>query len=344
MGSVRRLPFVHTSIPAAGEAHAMQMPEALAADADHKGSLSKFIVDDYSYCEICATSCTRSCTTCKLAFFCSDECERILQQRGHAAACRFNVRSIHDSLKLDDRRLLSGDGRNGAIMQQISDGKHRGSVAKDAYFALESSFARRPTMSQATTIGFVIVDTPDGGTRTGRVGMMGSTVMDIMNPNSKPSADEKATNGRNIRAFQVLRKLKMLAAEIMRDTYDKRLGTPKHTYVLCTPISIRVFDKNVDNAYKHSWFLQVDTVEMAAGAGMIRNEPPEIAYLGAPSPLAKARVLSLLSAGSVPVSRDDPDETQLDLDLPFHANLPFGRPRVATNRVIKKALGAEVNH
>ena len=344
MGCVRRLPFVQTNLPAAGQAHAMQMPEALAADADHKGSLFKFIVDDYSYCEICATSCTRRCATCKITFFCSDECERILQQRGHAAACRFNIRSIHDSLKLRDRRLLSGDGRAGAIMQQISDGKHRGSVAKDVYFALESSFARRPIMSQATTIGFVIVDTPEGGTRTGRVGMIGNTVMDIMNPNSKPSADEKATNGRNIRAFQVLWKLKMLAAEIMRDTYDKRLGTPKHTYVLCTPISIRTFHRDAAKEYGHSWFLQVDTVEMAAGAGMLRNEPPEIAYLGAPSPLAKARVLSLISVGSVPVSRDDPDETQLDLELPFHANLPFGRPRVATNLVIKKALGAEVNH
>lgn len=321
----------------------MQMPEALAADADHKGSLFKFIVDAYSYCEICATSCTRRCATCKLAFFCSDECERISQQRGHAAACRFNTRSVLDSLKLDDRRLLSGDGRIGAIMQQISDGKHRGSVAKDAYFALESSFARRPTMSQATTIGFVIVDMPTGGTRTGRVGMIGNSVMDIMNPTFKPSADEKATNGRNIRAFQVLWKLKMLAAEIMRDTYDKRLGTPKHTYVLCTPLSIRAFNTDTVKRYEHSWFIQVETVEMAAGAGMIRNEPAEIAYLGAPSPLAKARVLSLLSAGSVPVSRDDPEDTRLDLELPFHANLPFGRPRVATNRVIKKALGAEVN-
>lgn len=325
------------------------MPEALAPEAGHAGSLARFIVDDYSYCEICATASTNACASCKIAFFCSNECKTIATQRGHAAACRFNQRSTLECLKTDDRTLLSGDGRVGASMLHTSTGRHRGSVAKDVYFALESSFNRRPIMAQASTIGFVIVDVPGGGTQTGRIGIVGNPVRDIMNLACEHSKDANEANGRRIRAFQVLSKLKMLAAELVREAYGTEVGTPKHTYVLCTPVSLMAFDKSRDVGEKYdkhdkSWFVQVDTIEMEAGAGMLRHEPVEIAYLGAPSTLAKARVLSLLSAGEVPVSRDDPKDTRLDVEPPFHANMPFGARRVATNRVIKQALGAEVNH
>ncbi len=321
------------------------MPEALAAEAGHKGSLAKFIVDDYSYCEVCGTATTNACASCKLAFFCSNRCKNISKQRGHAAACRFNQRSTLQCLEVNDRTLISGDGRVGASMLHTSNGKHRGSVAKDVYFALESSFNRRPIMAQASTIGFVIVDVPGGGTQTGRIGIMGNPVRDIMNLACEHSRDENEANGRRIRAFLVLSKLKMLAAELAHEAHGKEVGTPKHTYVLCTPVSRMAFEASRDGGekYDRSWFVQVDTVEMEAGAGMLRHAPAEIAYLSAPSTLAKARVLSLLSAGEVPVSRDDPKDTRLDVEPPFCANRPFGARRVATNRVIKQALGAEVN-
>jgi hypothetical protein len=65
------------------------------------------IVDDASRCEVCFKRTTKHCGACKIAYFCSRECQLAGHERGHPASCAFHKQILQIGLtpsgSLDNR-------------------------------------------------------------------------------------------------------------------------------------------------------------------------------------------------------------------------------------------------
>ena len=87
-------------------------PPLQAAKEPPKGastttSASAPIVDDASRCEVCNERTTSRCGACKIAHFCSRECQLAGHERGHSASCAFHKQILQIGLtpsgSLDNR-------------------------------------------------------------------------------------------------------------------------------------------------------------------------------------------------------------------------------------------------
>ena len=87
-------------------------PPLQAAKEPPKGastttSVSAPIVDDVSRCEVCFKRTTKHCGACKIAHFCSRECQLAGHERGHSASCAFHKQILQIGLtpsgSLDNR-------------------------------------------------------------------------------------------------------------------------------------------------------------------------------------------------------------------------------------------------